>query len=178
LSNSASEGNYAAVVRAACQQCGITLEMRGLENGNPTNEPQDLLQHCDIVFAKARAAIEALAVGCAVVLFDAPGLGPMVTMANFARLRPNNFGFRTLVDEPTVENIARAIQTYDATDAACVRDLVRSEANMSDAVNEIVRIYGEVIAENVQRASDPVAELRAVGAYLQTLDTIIKQLQS
>jgi glycosyltransferase involved in cell wall biosynthesis len=176
FSNSASEENYAAAVRAACQQCGITLEMRGLASGNPTNEPQDLLQHYDIVFAKARAAIEALAMGCAVVLFDAAGLGPMVTMDNFTRLRPNNFGLRTLVDEPTVENIARAIQRYDATDAACVRDLVRSEANMSDAVNKIVRMYGEVIAENVERARDSVAELRAVGAYLQTLDAIIKQL--
>jgi hypothetical protein len=175
FSNCACEANYAAAVRAACQQCGITLEMRGIESGNPTNEPQDLLPQFDIVFAKARAAIEAMAVGCAVVLLDIAGLGPMVTTANFARLRPNNFGFRTLVDEPTVENIVRAIQTYDATDAARVRDLVRSQANMGDAVNEIVRMYEEVIAENVERASDSVAELRAAGAYLQTLDTIIKQ---
>ena len=174
FSNNASEENYAAAVRASCQQCGVTLEMRGLASGNPTKEPQDLLQHYDIVFAKARAAIEAMAVGCAVVLVDAVGLGPMVTMANFTRLRPNNFGFRTLVDEPTVENIARTIQRYDATDAAGVRDLVRNEANMSDAVNKIVRIYEEVIAENGERASDSVAELRAVGAYLQTLNAIIK----
>lgn len=175
FSNNASEDNFGAAVRAACQQCGITLEMRGLASGNPANEPQDLLQHYDIVFAKARAAIEAMAVGCAVVLLDAAGLGPMVTMANFTRLRPNNFGLRTLVDEPTVENIATAIQTYDASDAAGVRDLVRREANMSDAVNEILRMYGEVIADNAERATDPVAELRAVGAYLQTLNAIIKE---
>ena len=175
LSNSASEGNYAAAVRAACQQRGITLEMHGLENGNPTSAPQDLLPQYDIVFAKARAAIEAMAVGCAVVLCDAAGLGPMVTTANFAMLRPNNFGFRILVDEPTVENISTAIQAYDPTDAVCVRDLVRSEANISDAVDEIVRTYGEVIAENAGRATDSVAELRAVGTYLQTLDAIIKQ---
>jgi hypothetical protein len=174
LSNSASEDNYAAAARVACQECGLTLEMRGLENGNPTSEPQDLLPQFDIVFAKARAAIEALAVGCAVVLFDAAGLGPMVTTANFARLRPNNFGFRTLVDEPTVENITRAIQTYDPTDAARVRELIRTEATMTDAVNKIVGIYGEVLAENVTRRIDLIAELRAAGAYLQTLDAIIK----
>ena len=175
FSNYAGEGNYAAAVRAACQQFGITLEMRGLESGNPTNEPHDLLQHYDIVFAKARSAIEAMAVGCAVVLLDIAGLGPMVTTANFTRLRPNNFGFRTLVDEPTVENISKAIQGYDPNDAARVRARVRHEANMADAVNEIVRIYEEVIAENVARANDTVAELRAAGAYLQTLDAIIKQ---
>jgi hypothetical protein len=65
---------------------------------------------------------------------------------------------------------------YEPTDAARVRDRVRSEANISDAVNEIVRMYGEVIAENSGRATDSVAELRAVGAYLQTLDAIIKRL--
>jgi glycosyltransferase involved in cell wall biosynthesis len=176
FSNNASEENYAAVVRAACQQCGITLEMRGLASRNPTTEPQNLLPHYDIVFAKARAAIEAMAVGCAVVLCDAKGLGPMVTTANFASLRPNNFGFRTLVDKPTVEKVVAAIQTYDATDAARVCDLVRSEADITDAVNEIVRIYGQVVAENAERPTDSVAELRAIGAYLQTLDCIIKQL--
>ena len=175
FSNTASEGNYAAAVRAACQRCGITLEMRGLRSGNPTNAPQELLPHYDIVFAKARAAIEAMAVGCAVVLCDAAGLGPMVNTTNFSTLRPNNFGLRTLVGKLTVENIARAIQTYDPTDAARVCDLVRREANMNDAVDEIVRLYSEVIAENAERVSDSVAELRAVGAYLQTLDVIIKQ---
>jgi hypothetical protein len=175
LSNSASEHNYAAAARVACQQCGLTLEMRGLENGNPTSEPQDLLPQFDIVFAKARAAIEALAVGCAVVLFDAAGLGPMVTTANFARLRPNNFGFRTLVDEPTVENITTAIQTYDPADAARVRDLVRDEADISGAVKKIVRTYEKVIADHAERPDDPVAELQALGAYLQKLDALIKK---
>jgi len=176
FSNNASEENYAAAIRAACQQCGITLEIRGLAAGNPTNEPQDLLPRYDIVFAKARAAIEAMAVGCAVVLCDAAGLGPMVTTANFTTLRPNNFGLRTLSNEPTVQNIVTAIRTYDATDAERVRDRVRSEANIGDTVNGIVRIYEEVIAENATRASDPVAELRALGAYLQALSCIVRKL--
>lgn len=102
--------------------------------------------------------------------------GPLVSTVNFSNLRPKNFGLRTLVDEPTVENIVRATQTYDATDAARVRDQVRSEAKMSDAVNEIVRMYGEVISENAERVTNPVAELRAVGVYLQTLDAMIKNV--
>ena len=175
LSNNACEENYAATVRAACQRCGITLEVRGLSCGNPTDEPEVLLHDYDIVFAKARTAIEAMAVGCAVVLIDAAGLGPMVTTANFVTLRPNNFGFRTLVNEPTVENIAKAIQTYDPTDAASVRDIVRAKANMADAVNEIVRMYHDVLAENATRPNDPVAELQALGAYLQSLDVIVQK---
>ena len=175
FSNYATEANYAASVRAACAQCGIALDVRGLGVGNPASEPQDLLPQYDIVFAKARAAIEAMAVGCAVVLCDGGGLGPMVSTGNFADLRPRNFGFTTLCNAPTVENITAAIHAYDPTDAEGVRDLVRSQADMKNSVVEIVRLYGEVIAENAGRPSDAITELRAAGAYLQTLDSVIKR---
>jgi glycosyltransferase involved in cell wall biosynthesis len=174
FSNYATQENYAASVRAACEQLGLTMDMRGLYSGNPALAPQDLLPEYDLVFAKGRAAIEAMAVGCAVVLCDGAGLGPMVSTGNFAELRPNNFGFRTLRNPPTVEAIVAAIQAYDASDAAGVRDLVRTQADVRASVSEIVRLYGEVVAENAERPADATAELRAAGAYLQTLDTIIK----
>lgn len=174
FSNQATAQNYAASVRAACDQRGIALDVCGYANGNPTNEPQALLRDYDIIFAKARAAIEAMAVGCAVVLCDGLGLGPMVSSANFAELRPNNFGHRTLRQKPTVENITAAIDAYDPADACEVRDLIRGRADMRDAVSEIVRLYAEVIAENAVRRPDPIADLRAAGAYLQTLDSVIK----
>lgn len=174
FSNYATQENYAASVRTACEQLGITLDMCGMSIGNPTNEPQELLGHYDIVFAKGRAAVEAMAVGCAVVLCDGAGLGPMVSTENFAELRPNNFGLRTLRNPPTVENILAAIQSYDASDAAAVRNLVRTQADVKNSVGEIVQLYGEVVAENAGRTADATAELRAVGAYLQTLDSIIK----
>jgi glycosyltransferase involved in cell wall biosynthesis len=174
FSNYATQENYATSVRAACEQLSIAVDMRGLSIGNPTNEPQELLGDYDIVFAKGKAAIEAMAVGCAVVLCDGAGLGPMVSTGNFAELRPNNFGFRILRNPPTVKNIAAAIQAYDAADAAAVRDLVRTQADVKNSVGEIVQLYEEVVAENAGRTADATAELRAVGAYLQTLDSIIK----
>lgn len=174
LSNYATEENYVATVRAACGQCGIGLDVRGFSFGNPTSEPQGLLPHYDIVFAKARAAIEAMAVGCAVVLCDGAGLGPLVSSANVAALRPDNFGLRTLTEQATVENVASRIQAYDPSEAAKVRDFIRREAGMKNAVLQLVQIYGEVIAEYAGRRDDPVAELRAAGAYLQALDTVIK----
>lgn len=168
FSNYATQENYATSVRAACEQLSIAVDMRGLSIGNPTNEPQELLGDYDIVFAKGKAAIEAMAVGCAVVLCDGAGLGTMVSTGNFAELRPNNFGFRTLRNPPTVKNIAAAIQAYDAEDAAAVRNLVRTQADVKNSVGEIVQLYEEVVAENAGRTSDATAEMRAAGAYLQT----------
>ena len=48
------------------------------------------------MFAKGRTALEALAIGCATILADAVGAGPLVTPDNYDRLRRRNFGIREL----------------------------------------------------------------------------------
>jgi hypothetical protein len=175
-SNYATSSNFTTVVRDACAARGIELDVVGAGSGNATSQPEALLPRYDIVFAKGRAAIEALAVGCAVVLCDAAGVGPLVSTANIEDLRPMNFGIAALQHPHTVEIIHAAIRAYDSADAEAVRDLIRSRANAKAAAADIVRLYEEVIAENAIRIPDPVAELRAVGAYLQTLDTVIKHV--
>ena len=49
----------------------------------PTSRPEELLPKYDLVFAKARCALEAMATGCAVVLCDFAGLGSMVNPERF-----------------------------------------------------------------------------------------------
>lgn len=174
FSNYATRDNYAAVVRAGCEQAGVALDVLGFAHGNPSAEPQRVLPEYDIVFAKGRAAIEALAVGCAVILCDTAGLGPMVSRSNLPEVRPVNFGLAALRDSHTAEGVAAAVRAYDAEDATAVRDIIRSQADMRDTVAELVRLYAEVVAENSLLTHDPLVELRAAGAYLQTLDSILK----
>ena len=71
-----------------------------------------MLGQYDIVFAKARCALEALAVGNAVVLCDTVGVGPMVTTGEVDRLRRLNFGVRALREATTrgVEKGDRALR--------------------------------------------------------------------
>ena len=96
FSNQAREGNFVDAVRDACGKSGLSLDVVGLGAGNPTSRPEELLREYDIVFAKARAALEAMAVGAAVILCDEAGSGPMVTTQELDRLRAFNFGLRTL----------------------------------------------------------------------------------
>ncbi|HEY9784858.1 MAG TPA: glycosyltransferase, partial [Candidatus Obscuribacterales bacterium] len=63
---------------AACKARGIELHYAGRKFDRMIAKPEDILPEYDVVFAIARSAIEALAVGCAVVLLDAQGVGPMV----------------------------------------------------------------------------------------------------
>jgi hypothetical protein len=170
FSNYATEQAPVAAVRRACQQAGITLDVLGAKWGNQATRPEDLLGGYDLIFAKARAALEALAVGAAVVVCDAGGVGPMVTTKNLDELRHLNFGVRALREPVSAGVLQHEIARYDAVDAAEVSRRIRASAGRDGAVDEIVALYEEVIAEHRRGPpDDPRAESRAAAAYVRSL---------
>jgi hypothetical protein len=148
FSNYAHQGSHLPIVMEACGLAGLELDVAGAGVGNIATKPEALLGQYDIVFAKAKAAMEAMAVGTAVILCDSSGVGPMVTSARFGELRPLNFGFETLHDPLRRGPLLREIARYDPEDAARVRDLLRSRAGLVAAVEGLVAIYQEVITEH------------------------------
>lgn len=147
FSNYAHAGSHLPAVTEACRRAGLELDVVGLRAGSLALRPEELLGNYDIVFAKARAAIEAMAVGAAVVLCDFSGVGPLVTSAQFDELRPVNFGFAALGEPLQPEPLVREIARYDPADAARVRDRIRSEASLATSVERLVGIYDRAIAE-------------------------------
>ncbi|MEN3272824.1 MAG: hypothetical protein V7636_1585, partial [Actinomycetota bacterium] len=99
------------------------------------------------------AAIEALAVGCAVVLCDFPGLGPLVTMERIEQLEAMNFGFESLDHPHTAQGVAARLAEYDAAGAADVSRWVRANRSLSEHATNLERLYLELTAEG---AADPV----------------------
>ena len=165
-------GGRAAHLDAISRVCaaeGIAVDVAGARSGNVLERPEDALGQYDLVFAKAKAALEAAAVGASVVLCDAHGAGPMLTTRNVHELRPLNFGIRTLRERPSVEVLARELAHYDPADAAAVSRLVREEAGHETLVDELVALYEDVLAERRGLTDDPIAEQRAASLYLQTL---------
>jgi hypothetical protein len=173
FSNWMDERTHVPPVREACRQHGIALDVVGARAGTASDAPETLLGRYDLVFAKGRAAIEALAVGAAVVLCDVQGVGPLVTAAELPRLRPLNFGHRLLAAPLAADVLAREIARYDAADAARVTDVVRAEAGIDPAVDALVALYEETIAEHQAVAFDGAAELRAVAEYLGWLGPFV-----
>ncbi|HKO00409.1 MAG TPA: glycosyltransferase, partial [Thermoanaerobaculia bacterium] len=92
----ASEENFGDVVREACAASGIEIDVLGYGADRPVREPERLLAQYDVVFARARSALEAMAVGCAVIVCDPSGIAGLVTTKNFDAMRRRNFGVRTL----------------------------------------------------------------------------------
>ena len=174
FSNSASETTYLGTVREACQRAGISLDVVGSNAGTTSKRPEEILGQYDIVFAKARCALEALAVGTAVVLCDRVGVGPMVTTTQLERLRRLNFGIRTLQGTIDSDALEKEIARYDAADAMEVSRRVRGECGYEEAISELVALYKEVIAEYKQLPMhDADVDSRAAAAYLRELPLLL-----
>jgi len=62
FSNNANKWTHLSAVREACAQAGIELDVVGSAVNASSSSPESLLGNYDLVFAKARCALEALAV--------------------------------------------------------------------------------------------------------------------
>lgn len=176
LDNGATTANHGGVVAEACRRAGIALDVAGQAAGTQSTRPEALLPAYDLVFAKAKAAIEALAVGCAVVLVHAQGLGGLVTTDRYARMRRLNFGRRLLREPLSPEALLREIDRYDPDDAAAVAARLRADGSLETAVTEIVALYEAVIDEQAQAPDDAAAELTALVGYLRGIEDDLQAL--
>jgi glycosyltransferase involved in cell wall biosynthesis len=167
FSNRASRYTHLPAVQEACRQTGLKLDVLGAEAGTLTPTPESVLPSYDLVFAKARCALEAMAAGNAVVLCDFSGAGQMVTTENFDRLRLMNFGQGVLLDPLRPANLVREIQRYNATDAAAVTRRVRDEAGLESAARQWIALYAEVIEEWKAMKPDVAAEQASASTHLR-----------
>ena len=171
FSNYARGDTHLPAVQEACRRAGLSLDVVGSGVGRSLANPGAVVAEYDLVFAKAKCALEALAVGTAVVLCDYRGLGQMVTSAELGALRRLNLGLRTLRQPLVPELILREIERYDARDAAEVSRQVREEAGLEPALDRLIALYEEVIGEHQRQrpanAGDIAEESRAAAVYLR-----------
>jgi hypothetical protein len=165
FSNSAHRHSIAKL-RASCQEAAIELDVVGPGLELSVADPDALLAEYDVVFAKGRAALGAMAVGNAVIACDYDRIGSMITTANFEELRQANFGFGAMREALDREGVLGEIARYDALDAARVRDRVRERADLATAVDELLEIYAAVLqdASTAPSSPEPRQSLRALRA--------------
>jgi len=148
FSNSVSrETPMGKAIAEACGLRKISVDFAGAKAKTPTEKPGELLQQYDLVFAKARCALEAMAVGCAVVVADLRGMGGLVTLENYELFRPLNFGLRVLqaYPQPDTQNVLNEIYEFDAEEAAEVSRRVRAGTDLNSYVDKLTQLYGTII---------------------------------
>lgn len=167
LNNHVHDRNILVTIREACTRHGIELDVAGIASGNSLPRPEAVVGNYDLVFATGRSALESLAVGCAVILCHIVGSGPLVTTAEFDRLRALNFGVRTLRKPVTADILAEEIGHYDANDATEVSRRLRAEVGLNHTLDRYEALYREVLSEdtapNCDTSQSDAAYLRWMG---------------
>lgn len=174
FSNNANQWSHLPAVRQACDRAGLSLDVIGAAVNGVHAQPELVLGNYDLVFAKARCALEALVAGAAVILCDAKGSGPLVTTANVDMLRRFNFGIRALSVTTTPEALLSEIQKYDVMDATEVAERIRASSDINRVVDEALMVYTQAIDEFRGATIDPVAEGRAAASYLRWLTLTVR----
>jgi len=153
-------------LQTACEQLGIEYHALGAAAGRENAHPEQELVNFDLVFASARAALEALCCGCAVIACDYRGLAGLVTSRNFDTLRTMNFGLRCLSDPITVDRCIREIGGYDPIDASLVAQRARDDADLEKLLDDFEKLYAEVLAGARRPNVSPDARESAVARFL------------
>lgn len=178
FSNIAQPADLQPFMRA-CGAQGLTLDFAG-RAGKILGAPEDELPRYGLVFAKARAAIEAMASGCAVILADYGQIGPLVTTENFEALRQENFGIAAITDPPDEAVLREAIARIDWDDAAKVSARVRAEAPFTNTIADYLADYEAIRADGPADASriaeEASAYLTAILPHLSERDDLAGKL--
>ena len=167
FSNNARESTFVPAIRAACAARGIALDVAGLGADAVSDAPEALLPRYDLVFAKGRCALEAMAAGNAVILCDERGLGTLVGSSDVEHLRRMNFGMRTLQRPIDSDSVGGEIDRYDAADAARVRDTIRAAAGADLLALQLIDLYDEL--RRRETTIDRDDESRALSRYMTKL---------
>lgn len=144
FSNHATDGPETRTIRSVCADRQIALTVIGSGIGNHVERPEDLLPQFDLVFAKGRCAIEAMAVGCAVIVMSEgmkmPGLAGLVSPDNMHAWRARNFGRSLLVKPVDAANLNAAIDAYDPARIKEVQAFVRNHCTLEQTVDALERL--------------------------------------
>ncbi len=141
FSNYATASDLLPVVRHCCEQLGIALEAIGSGVGRIEEHPERFLGQFDLVFAKGKAALEAVVTGCAVIVCDVKGLGPLVTASNVVKLRGQSFGYPCMSDPVTGERIAERVAQWNPSDARDACEIARKNCGIGLMFDEMEALY-------------------------------------
>ncbi|MFK5920738.1 MAG: hypothetical protein QM496_01055 [Verrucomicrobiota bacterium] len=150
FSNYAKEDNFLADIRKACELEGVICRAVGAGVGEVLADPRPALQESDLVFAKGKAALEAVVSGCGLVVCDAEGLGPLISPENFTRMRNLSFAYDAMTDEITVENVQARLQAWNAKSSTATSKIARDSASLGHAVDQLESLYKEICQEWVK----------------------------
>ena len=175
FSNNTSFDGFFKTIKEACDELNIEVHGIGIHFGNSHSSPEKILHNYDIVFAKAKCAMEGIATGAAVILCDKTGLGQLVTTDNIDQCRRFNFGMKLLTKPITKDKLIVEINKYNSDESQKVTDKLRNDATLESAMIKIIKLYHEIIDNDIDSNNRILDEKdqRLISDYLGLKEVII-----
>jgi len=156
-------------LQEACAINGIHLDVRGFGVGDPVEHPEKILNSYGLVFAKGRAAMEAMACGCNVILADYGKWGELVTPENWLQLRKLNFGLYAIDRELDKNAIAKEISMIKWEHGRQLAQLVSDKASLEQMVEQLLCEYNKIMKSPVVLEK---YHLNEAAEYVQTISPL------
>lgn len=139
------------LLEEACRLAGdLELKAIGAQAESVWNV-EDYIDWADVVVTSARGALQALAMGRAVVVYRPTGSDGLLTPANFETSLNHNFSgraFGKLFEAPTM---AEQLTAYDPGEVRQLQERVRAEFSLTRVAGSLLQVYQQTITEYRQR---------------------------
>lgn len=155
-------GNYPdriQIVREAWERRGIEVSQVGASQQR--FDIAAALESADIVVGKSRAAVDAMACGRAVYVYDMFGGDGWVTPHTYAAMEADHFAGQATDCVIGVEEMERDLADYDPSMGAVNRDLVIQH---HDARDHVIELLSALVSPPKQRPAVPLRELSRLTA--------------
>jgi hypothetical protein len=136
-------GNRSRLLTEAWEAAGVECVVVGADGGRST-APEEAIASADIVVGKARAALDGMACGRAVYVYDFGGGDGWVTPEAYPAMEADNFGGQATDWTPSSERLAADLGDYRPEMGLANRDLVFAHHGAGDHVHALLELFGRL----------------------------------
>jgi hypothetical protein len=136
-------GRRLELLEKAWGDAGLELRRAGIDAGW-TDTPERAIGDADIVVAKGRAAIEGMACGRAVYVYDFPGVDGWVTPERYPALEDDNFAGRAGDDAVDPDRLRADLADYSSAMGVANRDLAITHHGARRHAEELSALFAEL----------------------------------
>lgn len=130
------------VIREACDRMGIELDVVGLD-GTRTWDVERRIDAADIVFSLGRGAIESMASGRAVYVYDHFGADGWVTPETVDEIASHTFSGKRFARRLTADELVADLEGYDPALGPANRRIAEGRYDIEAHVDRLLGVYEE-----------------------------------
>jgi hypothetical protein len=179
--NVTPKSGYVECVKTACAKAGIEkVDIVGRSAGNSIDNLHSELPKYDLVFALGRSALEAMSVGCSVIIASPFGAQGLVTSENVEQ-NFMKFGIASLKDDLLNTSFLHSeILKYNTEDSIKVANWIRKKADLCLAASRYESVYYDAINrwENLISHENRYERLlKEASRYIENLKPLLNEDQ-